>query len=453
MHHPFSYKDRAGFLFYENGILYRQINKVYQQQYNMLMDSGLYDELVAQKKLIAHTTIDAEMQQTLDCFMVIKPKQLDFISYPYEWCFAQLKQAALHTLQIMQASVAKGLVLKDATPYNVQFYKGKPIFIDTLSFEIYDATKPWVAYYQFCETFLYPLLLEYYNVQEVHKIFTIYPNGIPSENVVKLLPKKCKYSIFNYLHLYLLNKVKHKKSNNTTQLYNYSKQKMLNLVEHLMQKIVSLELPKLQTEWNNYYDTTIINQTYLQHKKQIVENWAADITNKKVLDIGCNDGVFSVIMAKQNNFVFATDYDVRCINKAVADVVATNSTTIQPMVLDIMHPSTNQGFFNTERKGFFERTEVEVVLMLAVIHHLVITKNLTFAIVASQLQAIAQILIIEYVPKQDEKVQQLLTSKEDVFADYAQEYFENDFSKYYTIIKTEIVQGSERTLYLMHKKN
>jgi predicted nicotinamide N-methyase len=451
MQHPFSYKDRSGFLFYKNDVLYRQINSVYKPHYDALMQSGLYSQLVNQQQLIPHTEITTDEHS--DCYKIIQPQQLVHISYAYEWCFAQLQQAAVLTLQVMQVSIAKGLILKDATPYNVQYLNDKPIFIDTLSFEQYDATKPWVAYYQFCETFLYPLLLAAYNVQDVHKTFTTYPDGIASEHVVKLLPKRCKFNTFNYLHLYLLNNIKHNKSKSSNgKTIAYSSTKMQNLITYLLDKVQSISLKNEETEWNTYYAQTIINQQYLTHKKELLHSCFKTISHNKVVDFGCNDGVFSIIAAQNNNTVFATDFDERCVQNVFAQVQKNKLTNIYPLVLNIMQPSTAQGFFNTERKGFLQRNKIDVVLMLAVVHHLVISKNLTFAIIAEQLYYYTNTLIIEYVPKDDEKVKILLANKEDIFTDYTQQNFETTFTTYFNIKSKEIIMASNRVLYVMEKK-
>ncbi len=449
--HPFSFRDRAGFLYYNYGKLLRQINKSFAPHFDTFIISDLYKQLVDENLIVAHQELEIK-NSDIDCYKTIAPFHLPFISYPYEWCFNQLKDAALLTLQIMQNALQKQMVLKDATPFNVQFYKGKPIFIDTLSFEIYDDKKPWVAYYQFCETFLYPLLLATYNVQDVHKTFTTYPDGISAENTIKLLPKKAKYNLFNYLHLYLVGKIKSKQNVTVKGSTNvYSKTKMENLISHLYDKIKSLKNTKLQTEWNNYYAETILNETYLNHKKEIITNWASTISNEKVLDIGCNDGIFSLLFASQNEIVFATDLDASCVNNLSETIKNQQIQNVYPLVMDIMHPSTNQGFFNVERMGFFERIQPTVVLMLAVVHHLVISKNITFSMLVNALQNFAKILIIEFVPKTDEKVQQLLISKQDVFSDYSQQNFELEFAGFYTILQHQKVTGSNRILYLMQK--
>ncbi len=451
--HPSSYKDTSGFIFTVNKVIYRQINKTYKLDYEKLISTNLYKELTEKNQLISHQELNENLTNRDNYFLTLIPSSLPFISYPYEWSFLQLKDAAILTLSILEKSISKGMILKDATPYNIQFVNGQTIFIDTLSFEIYDETKPWIAYYQFCESFLYPLLIAHYGVQQVHKTFQCYADGITAENAIKLLPKKCKFNLFNYLHLYLVGKIKKKNvEKGPSKNVEYSKTKMLNLVTHLRERIEKLQLVKQKTEWNNYYTETILSNTYLENKKSILQNWVSEFNNQKVLDLGCNDGFFSILFSQNNNKVIATDFDSACINNLYSEVKHKKISNILPLCIDIMQPSTNQGFFNKERLGFFERIQADTVLMLAIIHHLVITKNLTFEMIAKQIATICTNLIIEFVPKEDDKVQILLINKKDTFNEYNEYFFEESFALYFTLIKKEKVYTTNRVLYFYKKR-
>ncbi|HEY2650137.1 MAG TPA: hypothetical protein VGI38_13145, partial [Puia sp.] len=186
--HPASYRDPAGFIFEYGDKFYRQVNQSYAAHYDLLKNSGLYEQLVKEKKIIAHTEIDQCLTDNTEWYKTLLPEQLSFISYPYEWCFSQWKDAALLTLSIVKTSVLHGMILKDATPFNIQFVKGSPVLIDTLSFETYDAAKPWIAYRQFVECFIAPLLLARYQTPELLKSFQVFPEGIPLKILTKLLP-------------------------------------------------------------------------------------------------------------------------------------------------------------------------------------------------------------------------------------------------------------------------
>jgi len=193
--HPSSFRDPSGFVFQSAGKLYRQINTSYQSDYELLMGSGLYQQLVDQRMLIPHEEIADSLVGQPGKFKTILPEFIPFISYPYEWCFEELQDAALVTLNIMKASIDHGMILKDATPYNIQFISGTPVHIDTLSFEKYNESKPWIAYRQFCETFLYPLVVSKYSLMEAHRLFHAYPEGMPAKSAAAMLPTKARFNL------------------------------------------------------------------------------------------------------------------------------------------------------------------------------------------------------------------------------------------------------------------
>src|SRR5215471_1501492 len=198
-----SYRDPSGFVFEKNGSIYRQVNKVFSNDFDFFISSGLYEHLIKQQLLIPHKEISENFSGSDQWYKTLQPEKLPFISYPYEWSFDMLKEAALLTLRLVKESIRFGLILKDATPYNVQWLNGKMIFIDSLSFEKYDASKPWIAYRQFCETFLSPLLLMYYSKQPMQALMLGWPDGIPISVTKSLLPWRSRLSFYTYLHIHL----------------------------------------------------------------------------------------------------------------------------------------------------------------------------------------------------------------------------------------------------------
>src|SRR5438105_7774210 len=211
--HPSSYRDPSGFMFEKDGILYRQVNQVFKEHYDHFIQTGCYKKLVEKGQLISHQTIPENLTGTPEWYITLKPEKLDFISYPYEWSFDMLKDAALLTLQLVKDAISFGLILKDATPYNIQWHKGKFIFIDTLSFEKYNETEPWIAYRQFCESFLGPLLLMHYAKMPLQQLLLSYPEGIPLSIIKKLLPAKSRFSLYTYLHIHVHASIAAKKRN------------------------------------------------------------------------------------------------------------------------------------------------------------------------------------------------------------------------------------------------
>ncbi|MBI2729335.1 MAG: class I SAM-dependent methyltransferase [Sphingobacteriales bacterium] len=448
--HPASFKDPAGFIIKMDETYYRQVNKVYADDYQLLMQSGLYEKLTRSKKLLSHTEVDTIIAEKDSWYKTILPQQLEFISYPYEWCFDQLKDAALLTLQIQKEALSHGMSLKDATPFNVQWLTGKAVFIDTLSFEKYTEGEAWVAYKQFCENFLAPLLLMKYNNAELNKLLLNYPNGIPLTIVSSLLPYKTKFNLGIYLHIHLQAKFQKKKSGEKeTYRKHLSHTQLQNIVDNLVNLVKKLNLTEEKTTWNNYYNETILSKEYLSTKEKLVNEFLAAAEYKSVLDLGANTGEFSLLAAKSAKMVVAADFDTACVQNLYKHTIEKKIKNIYPLVLNITNPTPAIGWANSERNSFWQRINTDLIMALALIHHLSISANINFSMLADLLKSKCRYLIIEFVPKTDPKVQQLLSYRKDVFTEYTETNFEESFKQHFSILKKEQIPSTQRIIYLM----
>jgi len=328
------------------------------------------------------------------------------------------------------------------------------VFIDTLSFDVYNPAQPWVAYRQFCQCFLFPLYLEHYLKKDVQKILSAYIDGIPVDVTARLLPWKSNLSLGVWLHVYLQNTVqRNRKEGGPANTVQFQKKKLLDLISHLESIFQRFPAERTyKTTWNNYYEDTILSKDYLQQKEVIIRRMLEPLSLQTALDLGANDGYFSRILAERGVQVIATDVDGQCINRLYGEIRKKNLSNILPLILDISNPSPAIGFHNRERASFHERMQTDLVLALALVHHLVIGKNIPLPMLAEYFYAIAPQLIIEFVPKEDEKVQQMLKSRNDVFDEYDQSHFEQYFSAYFTIRAQEKVTGTHRILYYMQRK-
>ncbi len=474
--HPASYRDTDGFVFQHDGQFYRYVHPNYEVHYTQLMNSGLYEELVKKTMLIAHREIteidkftrppalagtngDDTAGEGIGNGRVLLPEQIPFISYPYEWSFDMWKDAALLTLQIAITSLKKGMILKDATAFNIQFYNGKPLFIDTLSFENYEAGKPWVAYRQFSECFLAPLLLMHYCHPGTNKLFAVYPNGIPINVLVGLLPKRSRWNMNTLLHVHLQAKFSGKQKHVQTDQpggqkrgneNNFSKQKLEILLKGLEGYVQKLSPKKIKTTWDDYYTDTISGDEYLNAKTALVISFISDIDYKKVIDLGANDGYFSLIF-KNDKLVIATDADANCINDLYLKIKQEGKANILPLVNDLTTPSPAIGWNNRERESITARLQADLILALALVHHLAITHNVPLAFIADWLQPMGPYLVIEFVPKSDEKVKQLLQNRKDIFESYSLEHFKSIFADKYQILKEVKIGSTNRVLFLMKR--
>ncbi len=451
---PASFKDPSGFVFHVNGSYYRQVNSVYAPDYDLLISSGLYAKLVEKKLLVAHQDVTEDLGPKDGRYKTLLPEQIPFISYPYEWSFDELKDAALLTLRLLKISLKHGMILKDATGFNIQFLGGQPIFIDTLSFERYDESMPWVAYRQFCECFLFPLLLEHYLTIDAPKWLSLYIEGIPAATTAKLLPAKSRLKLGVWLHVFLQQALSAKPGHPTKkQKVAFNKDKLLRLVENLQSIIQKLRVPSsLQSTWNNYYSETILSRQYLAEKEKLFRAMVSDMPGERALDLGCNDGYFSKILAETNPQVIAADFDSACVNRLYLDIKAHAIKGIVPVCLDLVNPSPSLGFNHDERQSFEQRAKSDTVTALALIHHLVLSKNVPMSDVARMLSKLTKKnLVIEFVPITDEKSQQLIANKNTYHKPYDPESFEGHFGRFFQLEQKHIIPGTGRILYRMKK--
>lgn len=449
-----SFRDPSGFVFKEKGKLYRQVNESYKEDYDLLMSSGLFKKLVEKGLLVNHKEVKGALQKP--GYKVIRPDFISFISYPYEWSFSQLKDAALLTLEIQKIALDHGMSLKDASAYNIQFVGGKPVFIDTLSFEKYSEGSPWVAYRQFCQHFLAPLALTSNIDLHLGTLSKDYIDGVPIEIAAKLLPAKTKFSLKLGMHIHMHAKSQRKHSQTTTEKkareYRLNKGRLLAILQSLESAVQSLHLPKQKTVWGEYYDDTNYTSKSFTHKEKVISKWIDKVKPKTVWDSSGNDGSFGRLASKKGILTVASDIDPVAIEKAYLRAKKESDKNFLPLILDFTNPSPGIGWGNKERDSFLDRSNFDLSLCLAFIHHLAIANNLPLPSIAELYAKQGNYLIIEFVPKEDSNTMRLLSCREDIFPDYTTKGFEQAFSKVFKIVEKNSIPKSHRTLYLMKRK-
>jgi ribosomal protein L11 methylase PrmA len=450
-----SFRDPSGSIYYQGSKVYRQVNKIYKDNLDLLFKSGLYDLLVKNEYLLFHKKILKKIPKSANAYAVFETIKLPFISYPYEWSFSQLKDAALLTLNIQSEALKKGMSLKDASAYNIQFYQGKPIFIDFLSFEKYQEGSPWVAYKQFCQHFLSPLLLMSKVDIRLQSLLRTNIDGIPLDLASKLLPKKSylALSILSHIHFHSRQQKKYEGYHqNIKNKYSISKFALEGIVNSLKSSISNIDYKDAKTEWGEYYTFTNYSNQAFKNKKQLIKKYLNKVKPKTVLDLGANNGEFSRLASDKGIFTISADIDPVAVEKNYQIVKKKKEKNILPLLLDITNPSPSIGWANSERSSITNRGEADLIMALALIHHLAISNNLPFEKISEYLSKLTKYLIIEFVPKEDSQVQKLLSSRDDIFDKYTKKDFEKSFSKKFKLIKKESVKGSLRTLYLMETK-
>jgi len=446
-----SFRDPSGFCFYMNGSLYRQINAVYKENYDHLMTSGLYGRLVEENLLIPHVEGDKDLSEQTEIYKIIHPEFILFISYPYEWCFSQLKNAALTTLKIQKIALDYGMTLKDASAYNIQFIDNKPVLIDTLSFEKYQEGKPWIAYRQFCQHFLAPLALMSLTDVRLSQLLRVYIDGIPLDLASKLMPKNSwlKVSLLSHIHLHAKSQKHFADRPVNIKKQKISKLSLLGIINSLEKAIKKLNWSPKGTEWADYYEDTNYSRDALEHKKALLNEYLEIIKPKTVWDLGANTGLFSRLASSKGIQTISFDVDPAAVEKNYIECAWRKETHLLPLIIDLTNPSSSLGWANEERISLIERGPADMIFALALIHHLAISNNLPFNNIASYFSKLCKYLVIEFVPKEDSKVQKLLLTREDIFQNYTKQVFEKAFERFFSIESNDRLKDSERVLYLM----
>jgi hypothetical protein len=452
-----SFRDPSGFLFTRDGVLYRQVNRSYQSDYDLLMQSGLYEKLVKGKRLIPHQEVEVAPALPEKAYRILQPERVAFISYPYEWSFSQLRDAALLTLSIQKTALEMGLSLKDASAYNIQFHNGRPILIDSLSFEAYQEGKPWVAYRQFCQHFLAPLALMAYRDVRLSQLMRVYIDGVPLDLASELLPlrTRVKFGLAMHLHVHASAQKKYsdtpEQAKASAQGKSINKMGLVGLVDSLKSLVTGLKWAPKGTEWGDYYDSTNYTREAFDSKATLVREYLEKIQPAQVWDLGANTGVFSRISAGMGIPTVSSDIDPAAVEKNYRQVRKNKETNLLPLVMDLTNPSPAIGWHNRERDSFEGRGPADAVMALALVHHLAISNNVPLPDLAEYFAGLGRWLIVEFIPKEDSQVERLLMTREDIFPHYQQQGFEAAFRQHFTIHDCAPIPGSKRLLYRMER--
>jgi SAM-dependent methyltransferase len=386
---------------------------------------------------------------------VIRPRLVPVISYPYEWAFSQLQDAALATLAAQKLALEHGMTLRDASGYNIQFVDGRPILIDTLSFDEAKEGEPWVAYRQFCQHFLAPLALMSYRDLGLQQLLRVHIDGLPLPMTARLLPRRAKLRPGLAMHLvaHAGFQKQHESKAKRATAGNMSRNSLLGLIDSLERAVRGLKLPGVITEWGAYYQNTNYSDAAFTAKKKLVGELVRQTGARTVLDLGANDGAFSRVAAAEGARVISSDIDPLAVESNYRQVRGGGEKDILPLLIDLTNPSPALGWANSERASFTDRAHTDAVLALALIHHLAISNNLPLTHIAEYFASLAPGLIIEFVPKSDSQVKRLLATREDIFPDYTEAGLESAFGQFYELTAKHPVEGSRRTLYLMTKRS
>lgn len=461
---PGSFRDPASSVFYAGGDVLRGLNADAAADWAAMSKAPFFTKAMAEGRIVKTEELPAAAAKKAaakgaDWDVVLKHERVPFISYAYEWTFSQLQDAALLHLDLLSEALEAGLSMKDGYVYNVQFRGAQPVFIDTPSFER-SAGGPWPGYRQFCRTFLFPLMLTSYKDVSFRPLLRGQLDGIEPKQMRNIMSSPLDVLKGGVLKNVLLHSAIEGRMGGDPRgsravgeelkAAGFSSEVTKAAVKSLRKLVGGMKWDTGETVWKDYRSNNSYSDEDTKAKQTFVDNALAGHDNRLVWDLGANDGAFSRIAAKHSDYVVAADFDEGAIEPLYRQLKSEKNTKILPVVLDLVDPSPSIGWRNKERPGFFERQQPDVVLMLALLHHIAISKNVPLPQIVEWMASMGSRIVVEFVHHDDVQTKRLLANKpEGMFPDYRVDAFERLLGERFTIEKQESLPSGTRTMYVV----
>jgi SAM-dependent methyltransferase len=455
-----SFRDRDGRVYRDQDRIIRGLGSSALDNHLKLEQTGFYQALLESGKIIgtrllpdAENPLPAEIKSQWAGFL--EHEAVPVISYPYEWSFGMLRSAALLQLDLVDQAISNGFALKDATPYNIQFVDRKPVFIDIPSFEPLQEGQPWTGYRQFCEMFLFPLLLQSYKNTHFQPFMRGSIDGIDVQAASALFGFRDRFRKGVLSHVWLQAKLDRRYGGSSQNVRSdlksagFNRELILVNVRKMKKLVQRMKWEAAGSEWGDYAEFHNYSEQDHRLKEDFVRQAIEMADPGTVWDIGCNTGQFSMVAAPLCRQVVAMDIDHVAVERLFQNPDMPDN--VLPLLQNVSDPSPNWGWKNAERTDLQSRSKPDLVLCLALIHHVVITANIPLAEFIEWLAQLTDNLVIEYVSRKDDKVETLLRNKDDKYTDYSRESLLASLEKHFAIERQMDVNNGERTLFFCVK--
>jgi 2-polyprenyl-3-methyl-5-hydroxy-6-metoxy-1,4-benzoquinol methylase len=472
-----SFRDPAGRLLKIDGQIIRIINRSGAADLEVFLASATAKKFTHEGRLVSTEFLNAveveslsshpevkRLRAEMEDASVVRHEAVPFTTYPYEWPAQMLHAAGSLTLDLAESLLDEGMGLKDATPYNILFRGPTPVFVDLLSFERRDSADPvWLASAQFERTFLLPLLLDKRFGISPDRLLLSRRDGIEPEDVYRLCGPLRKLAPPFLTLASIPTWLAAKRPQQNAAIYQQKKlsnpEKARFILRATFKRLRRL-LKKVEPDagkrssWSDYMNANNYSDEHFQAKCDFVESVIDEFRPRRVLDVGCNTGHFSLLAARAGARVVAIDYDAAVAGEAWRRASAENLDVL-PLRVDLSRPSPATGWRNRECASFLDRTRggFDAVLMLALIHHLMVTERIPLdEIIEMAAELTTDLLIIEFIAPADSMFRAIARGRDHLFVDFTENVFEAACRRHFDIVRSEHREGAHRRLYLLRKK-
>jgi len=450
---PGSFRDPESRVFYAGADVYRALSADGLSDFEAVQASGLLDDgrvvstervedVTALKDLLVHEPA-----------AVLRHERIPFVSYPYEWTFSMLKDAALLQLDLLLEALDHDLVLKDSTPYNVQFKGARPVFVDVGSFERLREGEPWVGYRQFCMLYLYPLLLQSAKGVPFRPWLRGAIDGITPPQMRDLMSLRDRFRKGVFTNVFLHARLEARYADRPGQVKQevkrvFKKELFVANVRKMRKLVERLQWDPPQGVWTAYGERNTYTDDDARRKDDFVREVAGSRDWGLAWDIGANNGRYSRIAAEGARTVLAVDADEGPVELLYRDLRAEGNEQILTLTMNLADPSPGLGWRGLERRALAERGKPDLVLALALIHHVAISANVPVREFIDWLASLGSALVIEFPTREDPMVKKLLAPKrEGLHPDYELSFFERCLAEAFEVERSERLESGTRVLY------
>lgn len=450
---PGSFRDPDSRVFRDGDRVLRALSERGLEDWEQLAGTEFFTRMQDDGRIVRTERFEDPPAIRLDgVSAVLRHERVPFVSYPYEWPFSMLREAALLELELLRAALAEDMVLKDGSPYNVQWRGSRPVFIDVGSFERLGEGEPWAGYRQFCTLALYPLMIQAYAGLPFQPWLRGSLEGIEPAEARAVLRGRHTFRPGVLAHVALHARLERREGDRDTRTEvkkaGFRKELIEANVGRLQKLVGKLDWGSSKTAWSDYSDRAHYDAEELDRKDRFVREACVSVRPGLTWDLGCNDGRYSRIAAETSGYVIAVDGDHATVEALYRDLRSENDERILPLVMDLADQSPARGWRGLERTRLEERGRPDLVFCLALVHHLSIAANVPLAEVVDWLASLGGTLVIEFAGRDDQMVKRLLSRKrDDAHPDYTLESFEQILGQRFEIVRREPLASGLRTLY------